>query len=658
MVDDGVRDSILHACRFDWSSINPAIFASLYQLVLSKKERRNFGAYSTTEANILKVLNDLFLDDLRNELAVLSSTGARRREALVEFRKRLSSLVFFDPACGCGNFLSVAYREVRQLELDVLRKLKQLGDVGSQFDLVPNVSLSQFYGIERRDYSIRIAEAALWITDHLANVQFSNEIGIEFFRIPLDEGPRLAVGDALSFNWREFLPSNRQVVIFSNPPYKGAKLQSDVEREQIRSLARLGGSGGTLDYSCGWIVKAAELAGEGAKVGFVIVNSVLQGEQVGQLWPIVSERYGLCLRFAHQSFKWLADTPGDANVQVVVLGFKSSLLGGDCFLYRYPTAISPPSRVECPSISPYLIDGRDLTQPNIVVRETSRPISIRPAIRTGTKPIDGGYYILDEVERVDLLRREPDAAEFVRPFIGGDEFLAGTRRYILVLESITPRQLNTLPIVRSLVQSVRQYRAGQIAAKNGRGSLQRPTEPALVLDPFRFHIRSIPERPFLVIPEVSSERREYVPIGWLDPPAIPSNLVKFIGNATLTLFALLTSAMHMAWLRTVGGRLEGRYRYSKGLVYNTFPFPEGINSTALDSAAQSVLDVRRKFIEQGCSLSDLYDVDSMPSTLRIAHRNLDVEVDRMYVGTPVLSADQRAILLLNRYHQITSKTDD
>jgi hypothetical protein len=647
------EEQIVAACQFDWSSISPAIFGSLYQSVLDPDERRNIGAYSASEANIRKVLDSLFLNELESQLSELRGPVPRRKERLEAFRDRLQRIRCFDPACGCGNFLAVAYRELRRVELAVMTELNRLGALVTPEARTPWVSLRQFLGIERRDYSARIAEVALWISDQLANNEASNALGIDFSRIPLTDGPEIVVGDALALDWIGLVAPSSEVFLFGNPPYKGTKQQTVAERELIRSLAALPGTGGTLDYVCGWIIKACEYAKAGACVGLVSVNSIVQGEQAGQLWPIVFHRFGLAIVFAHQPFKWFADTAHSSNVHVVIIGLgraDSPQAHRRLFVYSDPASCA--AVLKCAAISPYLIPGDRLDDAETVVQEEPVPINGLSRLRTGTKPIDGGYYILTEAEREALVNAEPAAAGFIHPFIGGDEFIYGSSRYLLVLEKATPKQLRDMPAVHELVQRVSLYRSAKIVRKNGSKKLKSPTDPALVGNPLRFHIRAFPKAPFLVIPEVSSERRRYVPIGWLRPPAIPSNLVKFIEGVSLADFALLTSSMHMAWLRTVGGRLEGRLRYSIGVVYNNFPLPKSRNDARLSAAGQAVLDVRDRLHAVGCSLADMYDTEVMPSDLQKAHRLVDDEVDRQYLGHPAWDDEVRVVHLLNAYRQL------
>lgn len=647
-----VRADVLAACGFDWSEVSPAIFGSLFQAVMTEEERRDIGGFATSDENIGKVLDDLFLTALRGELEELRHPGARKIERLKAFRKKLSGMKFFDPACGCGNFLAVAYRELRQIELEVLSELYRLGALKDEASKSSIVDVDQFFGIEIRSYSARIAATAMWMTDHIANNALSLALKADFHRVPLLKSPNIVVDDALSLDWKTLLPLGACSCLFGNPPYKGPKVQSVTERKQVRELAALGGSGGTLDYACGWIIKAAEYGQAGARVGLVVINSVVQGEQVGQLWPLLLERFTLEIEFAHQSFQWYSESRGrNAQVQVVILGLISRSKAPESRrLYLYETAKSAPTAVNCRSISPYLIVGDNLDNPHVVVKEISRPLNGLPQLKTGTKPIDGGYYILSESERDRLVADEPSAERFVRPFIGTDEFLHGKRRYILVLCDASAKDLRALPRVKEIISKVVAYRKAQIPNKAGKRRLEKPND--LYRKPTGFHITVLPIQPFLVIPEVSSERRKYVPIGWLEPPTVPSNLVKVIEGGTRIQFALLTSAMHNAWLKSIGGHLEGRNRYSIDVVYNTFPVPESLDFIKLERAANAVLEARVVEGQKGSSLADMYDADLMPSGLRKAHENLDKEVDRQYLGRVARNDQERVLNLLNRYNSL------
>ena len=612
--DAAMRAALLNACRFDWSNISPAIFGALFQSVMEPAERRAQGAHYTTEQNILKVIEPLFLDDLRAEFARLKARRDNRRRAdLLRFQDKLGRLRFLDPACGCGNFLIIAYRELRLLEIDILRELRAVA-------YLSRVDVDQFYGIELGEFPARIAETALWIMDHIMNNRFSLEFGRLYRRIPLQKAPHVVHGDALEMDWSEVLPADQCDYVLGNPPFVGAKYQTAEQRAQVRRIAGLGGSGGTLDYVSAWLVKAGAYVTGGTRIGFVATNSTTQGEQVGQLWPILFDRCGLEIAFAHRTFAWGSDARGKAHVHVVILGLdRRANARNEKRLFSYPELSGDPEETRHAALSAYLFDAGGLSDPHLTVRETSGPVNGMGKLIIGSKPIDGGHYIFSAGERDALLEAEPDAAPLLRPFVGAREYLQGGERWILALHDAAPDVLARLPRVRERVVAVRAYR---------QASKSRPTQE-LAKTPTLYHVNVTPTTPFLVIPEVSSERREYVPIGWLQPPVIPSNKLRLLLDATLHDFAVLTSAMHMAWMRTVTGRMKSDYMYSVGVVYNTFPMPpEGANSSKLEPLAQTVLDARAG--HPTATLAELYDPDLMPPNLRRAHQALDRAVDRLY----------------------------
>lgn len=649
--NEQMRLDLLKACQSDWSAISPAIFGALFQSVLSKAEQRETGSYFTSEENIKKVVNDLFLLELRNEFEQLRIRKFKLGETLERFQKKLGQLEFLDPACGCGNFLAVAYHEIRKLEIDVLCELKKLNRLNLDSPELSVVDVCQFNGIEQRSYSTRIAETAMWMVDHISNNELSLSLGVEYYRVPLEKSPNIYHGDALSKDWHEIMSPGQMKFILGNPPYGGAKVQSESERKIIREIAQLGGSGGTLDRVCGWIIKAVEYLNAGTKIGLVTINSIVQGEQVGQLWEILYDRFSVDISFAHQSFIWESESSKDAHVQVIILGLNNqSESPSEKRLYEYSNVEGKPNLVLCKTISPYLISGDRLKDYQTIVHETSNAINGFKKLKTGTKPIDGGYYILTESEKKTLQSHEPYAEKFIYPFIGGKEFLKGQIRYIIILKDATPGDLRQLPYITGLIKKVREYRQGLIMNKAGTKKLNQPNE--LMEKPRQFHITSIPKKPFLVIPEVTSERRSYIPIAWMQPPFVPSNLVKFLDNATLVDFALLTSAMHMAWVRGIAGKLEGRNRYSIRLAYNTFPIPNNFDIKLLESHAQGILDARSESPNQ--TLENLYDPDLMPLNLKKAHQKLDRQIDRIYLGRDAKDDQDRLENLLNRYFDMTN----
>ncbi|MCY4280553.1 MAG: N-6 DNA methylase, partial [Acidimicrobiaceae bacterium] len=653
--DSAMRQALLDACQFDWSNISPAIFGALFQSVMDPIERREQGAHYTTEKNILKVIEPLFLEDLHSEFNRLRSRkDSRRISELRKFQKKLGEMKFLDPACGCGNFLVIAYRELRLLELEVLKELHSSESrENKQLDLLASdlshVNVDQFYGIEISEFPVRIAETALWMMDHIMNNLLSMEFGQTYTRIPLRASPHIVHGDALELDWSEVLPANECSYVLGNPPFAGAKFQSSFQREQVHRIAGLKRNGGTLDYVTSWYIKAGEYIHDSeARIGFVATNSIIQGEQVAQLWPILFERDQLEIAFAHHTFAWGSDARGKAHVHVVILGLDHRTRArAKKRLFSYPDINGEPLESQHAAISPYLFDASDLGNPQITVREESDPINGLKKMIIGSQPIDGGHYIFDEQGREEFLKMEPGAAPLLHPFVGAREFLQGEERWILALQDVPPNVLAELSHVRKRMAAVRTYREGS----------KRKSTQNLSQMPKLYQVNTIPKESFLVIPETSSEKREYVPIGWLEPPAIPSNSLKVLADATLIDFALLTSAMHMAWLRAVGGRLKSDYRYSIGVVYNTFPVPaEEVDVSSLEPLAQAILDSRT--IYQDAMLAQLYDPDLMPPELRRAHQKLDQVVDRLYRQKKFNSEQERVEYLLRLYDKMQESSQE
>ena len=640
-----MRAALLDACRFDWSNISPAIFGALFQSVMEPAERRAQGAHYTTEKNILKVIEPLFMDDLRAEFARLKSRkDNRRRFDLLKFQEKLAGLQFFDPACGCGNFLIIAYRELRMLEIDVMKEIyPDDGQMDALADDLSLINVNQFHGIELGEFPVRIAEAALWMMDHIMNNRLSLAFGQTYVRIPLRASPRIHHRDALEIDWTDLLAPEDCSFVFGNPPFVGAKLQTAEQRAQLRRVAALGGSGGTLDYVAAWFVKAGEyLRASKARIGFVATNSITQGEQVAQLWPVLFGRCALEIAYAHRTFAWGSDARGKAHVHVVIVGLdQRKSARAKKRLFAYPDINGEPEETRHAALSPYLFDAGGLSDPHLTVREERRPVNGMRKLVIGSKPIDGGHYIFDAEKRAALLAAEPGAEPFLRPFVGAREYLQGSGRWILALHDAAPDVLARLPRVRERIAAVRAFRQAS-KSKSTRELAQTPT---------LYHVNVLPATPFLVIPETSSERREYVPIGWLEPPTVPSNALRVMEGATLADFALLTSAMHMAWLRQIGGRLKSDCRYSIGLVYNTFPVPpKDADLSRLEPFAQAVLDARAA--HRGATLADLYDRDRMPPKLGRAHRDLDRAVDRLYRRASFPSEHERVKCLFALYEKM------
>ena len=432
--DAAMRAALIDACHFNWEAISPAIFGALFQSVMDSAERRAQGAHYTTEKNILKVIGPLFLDDLRAEFERLKRRKDKRRRAeLRAFQKRLGEMKFFDPACGCGNFLIIAYRELRELEIELIRELRRgRGDEMQQeldAELLSWITVDQFYGLEIGEFPARIAETAMWMMDHIMNNRLSLAFGQSYVRIPLEGSPQILNADALETDWKTLLPPEDCSFVFGNPPFAGAKYQSEEQRTQVRRIAALGKTGGTLDYVTAWFIKAGEYIQRGsARIGFVSTNSITQGEQVAQLWPILFARAKLEIAFAHRTFAWGSDARGKSHVHVVIIGLDGQEHGrADKRLFNYPDINGEPEETIHAALSPYLFDTGGLADPRLVVCEGSYPINGMAKLIIGSKPIDWGHYILTAEERTALLAAEPDVAPLLRPYVGAQEYLTCPR---------------------------------------------------------------------------------------------------------------------------------------------------------------------------------------------------------------------------------------
>lgn len=641
-----MRDALIDASRFDWSPISPAIFGSLFQSVMDKDERRKAGAHYTTEKNILKVIGPLFLDDLWSEFEAAKTKTRGKKQALESLHNKLGKLNFFDPACGCGNFLIIAYRELRRLEIELIKETNKTSQLELDAAVLSRIDVDQFHGIEIGEFPAEIARAAMWMMDHIMNNELSRAFGQNYARIPLKKSANIVCGDALEVDWEEVVAPSKCDFILGNPPFVGAKYQSSKQRIQVRKLAGLGGSGGTLDFVSAWFIKAGQYLNKNdrpKRMAFVSTNSIAQGEQVFQLWPKLFDEFKLDIFFAHRTFAWGSDARGQANVHVIIIGLtKSEFLPKLQKLFSYENVRSDATETLHSAISPLLIDGSSLKNPHLIIEEQAKPVDKRPTLIAGSQPIDFGQFIFDDDQLEAFLALEPNAREIVRPYFGAREFLNGGAKWVLAPFLGTPEQLRKLPKVRERVAEVRRLRS-ESKRKSTLAAADRPTE---------FGTTIVPNQSFLVIPKVSSERRQYMPIGYMSPPSIPSDLVFVALNASLAHFALLQSAMHMAWMRTIAGRLKSDYRYSIGMVYNTFPWPEFSEklTKTLSNTGLQILDARKH--HKGATLADLYDPDLMPPDLRRAHRDNDKAVDKLYRTKPFSSERERVEHLFGLYEEL------
>jgi hypothetical protein len=631
--DKAMRETLLDACAMNWSRISPAIFGSLFQSIMDAKARRNLGAHYTSEANILKLIKPLFLDELRSEFEKIKSQPKK----LVEFHQRIGKLIFFDPACGCGNFLVIAYRELRLLELDILRALYKDSHT-AQLDVSSMIYLDvdQFYGIEIEEFPAQIAQVALWLTDHQINMQISEEFGQYFHRLPLKKSAQIVNGNALQLDWREVCPNANYIL--GNPPFIGAKMLDDAQRTDVATIFHDCKNSGLLDYvSCWYRLAVQYMQSSNTYTAFVSTNSITQGEQVGVLWPDLL-RFGIQIQFAHRTFQWQSEGRGKAAVHCVIIGLDLRT-DREKRLFDYESVKSEPSELKVNRINPYLVDAADVFLPN-----RSNPLCVEaPDIGIGNKPIDGGHFLFTDDEKATFLAKEPGAEKWFRRWLGADEFINGWQRWCLWVGDCPPNELKRMPEVLKRIEAVKLKR---LASKSA------PTRK-LADKPTRFHVENIPDTTYLIIPEVSSERRQFIPVGFEDPETLCSNLVKVVNKASIYHFGIITSTMHMAWTRAVCGRLKSDYRYSSGIVYNNFPWPEPREKQrlAIENAAKAVLDTRKKYT--GSTLADLYDPLTMPPDLLEAHQALDKTVDAAYAKMTFKSEIQRVAFLFERYQEIT-----
>ncbi|MDA8255618.1 MAG: class I SAM-dependent DNA methyltransferase [Betaproteobacteria bacterium] len=646
--DSAMRDALLDCCALDWAAISPAIFGALFQSIMDDKARRNLGAHYTSEENILKLIKPLFLDALWAEFEKVK----RNRNKLFEFHKKLRGLTFFDPACGCGNFLVIAYRELRLLELDILRASLALEREFKQslvdiFQLL-SIDVDQFYGIEIEEFPAQIAQVALWLADHQMNLKVSEEFGMYFARIPLKTSPHIVNGNALTLDWNSVLPAERASYVMGNPPFIGHHLQSEEQKSLLRSELHDVSAAGVMDFVSAWYVKAARyIRDTKIEVAFVATNSITQGEQVGILWSALLKE-GVRINFAHTTFRWNNEARGKAAVYCVIIGF-AQFERDQKILFEYDTPDAEPHTRVVSHINPYLIDG-----PDVLLENRSQPLANVPAMMYGSKPTDGGNFLFSEHEAKEFLEHEPAAQKFVRPFISAHEYLHGEKRFVLWLVDAKPDEIAKLPAVKQRIEAVAAFRK----ASKAKTTRDYPY-------PTLFRQVTQPLSSYVLIPGHTSENRRYIPFGFFPSDVIVGNSCFALPGATLFHFGVIQSSMHMAWVRYTCGRLESRYRYSKDIVYNNFPWPScsSCNASgtdapadkirqAIEATAQAVLDARAQFPD--ATLADLYGPLTMPPALLRAHQKLDAAVDKAYSKTSLKSDAERVAFLFQRYQALTS----
>jgi len=680
--DTKMRTALLECCYIDWSKISPAIFGSMFQSVMNPKERRNLGAHYTSETNILKLIKPLFLDELWREFESIKGN----KNKLPEFHKKLSTLKFLDPACGCGNFLVITYRELRLLELEILRATYKHGQGVLDIREIIWLDVDMMSGIEYEEFPARIAEVAMWLIDHQMNMLISNEFGQYFVRLPLKKAANIVHGNALQIDWSSLLRNEKidiqaenttlllkepeteyktlniktkhltiiderkftkeQILIkrnfdyiIGNPPFIGKSLQNEAQKADMGKVFAGVKSAGVLDYVAAWYLKAAQLiTNTKTKVAFVSTNSIVQGEQVGVLWNLLFNHYKIKIHFAHRTFSWSNEAKGNAAVHVVIVGF-ANYDTSNKKIFEYNHIKGEPHEINAKNINPYLIDGKDFA---LLPRETT--VCDVPKVAWGNKPVDGGHLIISDEELKDFLKKEPKAKQFIKPLISAKEFLNGEKRWCLWLIDAKPEELKKMPLVLDRIKKVKAMREASVD-EGARKLAQKPTQ---------FRDTKNPES-YILIPSTTSENRKYIPFAFFKKNNIPHNSCHILPNGTLFHFGILTSAMHMAWVSHTCGRLKSDFRYSKDIVYNNYPWPENPTDKqikAIEVAAQKVLDARLQFPDS--SLADLYDPLTMPPALVKAHNELDKAVDLAYRSQPFISEAKRMEFLFELYEKYTA----
>ena len=634
--DSAMRQELLNCCALDWSRISPAIFGSLFQSIMDKAARRNLGAHYTSEENILKLIKPLFLDELWEEFEKIKHNKNR----LLEFHQKLRRLNFLDPACGCGNFLVIAYRELRLLELEILRASRVNMQSELNIHSLINLNVDQFFGIEIEEFPAQIAQVALWLMDHQMNLLVSEEFGLYFVRIPLEVSSTIVCGNALRIDWETVVPARHVSYIMSNPPYVGYQWQNSEQKKDVVDIFSGLKSATSLDYVACWYAKAAQYM-QDTKIScaYVSTNSVVQGEQVAILWPEMIQKYGIKINFAHRTFQWNNEARGKAAVHCVIIGCALFDISPK-WLFEYENIKGEPHKIKAQNINPYLVDA-----PTVILDARRLPIANVPKMTLGSMPKDGGNLLLDLEEKEELLSIEPKAEKWIRPFSMGNEYINSIPRFCLWLVDCQPNDLRDMPEVLRRVELVKEMRLAS-PAPSTRSAAETPTI---------FKQLNQPNSNYLAVPRVSSERRTYIPIGYLPKEHIAGDKLYTVPNATLFHFGVLTSSMHMAWMRVVAGRLKSDYSYSNTIVYNNFSWPEKPSEKqkqTIETAAQAVLDARAQFPES--SLADLYDPLTMPPALLKAHQQLDKAVDAAYGKTNFQTEAQRVAFLFELYQKYTS----
>ncbi len=639
-----LKDTLLQnaSMDFDWSEISPTIFGAVFESTLNPETRRSGGMHYTSIENIHKVIDPLFLNDLRSELDTIleEKVEKQRVKKLDAYQEKLASLTFLDPACGSGNFLTETYLSLRRLENEVIRERYHGQTMMGAFINPIKVSIQQFYGIEINDFAVTVATTALWISEAQMLAETERIIHQEMNFLPLKSYTNIHEGNALRIEWESVVPKDRLNYIIGNPPFVGYSLQSKEQKDDILNVfVDIDGkpfkTAGKIDYVAGWYYKASALMQHSnIRAALVSTNSITQGEQVAAIWKPLKDLFGIHIDFAHRTFRWDSEASLKAHVHCVIIGFSNAK--AEKYLYDN-------EKIKCVSnINAYLIEG-----PSVFLDSKTKPICNVPQMSSGGKPVEGGFLILSPDEKDNLLVKEPHIAKYVRPFTSGDDFINNKKRYCLWLVGADPTDLKRAPEVLFRIEEVKKFRLASVKEATKRCA----ETPSLFME-----IKE-PQSNYLLIPATSSEQRKYIPIGYVDKCVIPNNAVQFVPEATLYHFGVLTSNVHMAWMRTACGRLKSDYRYSANIVYNNFPWPNPTEEqkVKIEQTAQAILDARALYPDS--SLADLYDELTMPVELRKAHQDNDRAVMQAYgFDVKTMTESQCVAELFKLYQELTNKT--
>ena len=623
--------------NFDWSEISPTIFGAVFESTLNPETRRSGGMHYTSIENIHKVIDPLFLDDLKAELAEIKAIAVTktRDKRLHELQDKLASLAWLDPAAGSGNFLTESYLSVRKLENEIIDLLYH-GQItmGEALDPI-KVSIGQFYGIEINDFAVTVARTALWIAENQMMKATEDIVHMTLDFLPLKTNAHIVEGNALRIDWSKVVPKEKLNYIMGNPPFVGYSLQSKEQKDDILSLyvdekGKPYKTAGKIDYVSGWYWKASQfMHGTGIRTALVSTNSITQGEQVASVWKPLYERFGIHIDFAYRTFRWDSEASIKAHVHCVIVGFSCALNEQARRIYFAE------STREADNINAYLLDA-----PDLYVESRTEPLCDVPAMVTGNRPADGGHLIIEANEYDDFVHSEPTARMYIKRLIGSTEFINNKKRWCLWLVNAKPSDIRKMPEVLKRIE----------ACKSDRENADDPGRRKLAETPTLFRETCNPDKA-LVVPEVSSQNRRYIPMGYIDNSVICTNKIQMVPDSTLYHFGILTSNVHMAWMRAVCGRLKSDYDYSKKIVYNNFPWPKPNDEqkARIEQTAQAILDARALYPD--ASLADLYDELTMPPELRKAHQANDCAVMQAY-GMPIKETDEAAcVAWLMRLYQ-------